>query len=115
MDNLFLEKIGKQFLATVISVDSSLCVKPYPVWHDDNLCGILSDEQFAIGDVVLVSYENDRWQILRKETIGKDVAAVRRSIKFEPAEPAYKPKRYHPAGVSTADTTYKGGCGGCGR
>ena len=40
---------------------------------------------------------------------------LQQSPAVRPATPAPAPRQYNPVGTNTAATTYKGGCGTCGR
>jgi len=110
MSDVFCTTIGESFLATIISVGNTLCVRPYPKWSGENLCGVLAEGKFAAGQVVHMYYRDGRWQVKQAVPLPKP------KIEFEPStNKGITPPSYNPLGANTAATTYKGICGTCGK
>ena len=75
--DIFCKRIGKQFLAVVVSAGSistrnTLCVKPYQKWQLQNLCGVFCKDNYAVDDIIDVCFQDNHWVAGKKAGVMLD-------------------------------------------
>jgi len=63
MSNIFLQRLGNCFLATVLeAVGDTFTVRPWPEWDRINLAGVIpKNDKCTVGDLAKITLENNKW------------------------------------------------------